>query len=173
MLWSACIGTINKEVLLEIFHVLLNVSESSSPCLLSVVFIAVPTPPTQIFESCILSTYQSSHVQFLLFQLSNFDEVSFLYTHTCMTHAYMWTVSSQALQQAFLEYLWNKVLFSWHSLLPYILFPFQFTDVNVPGKGKCLSFFCINLLLCQLSWDSLQWDTWPVTSLGLCLYRQG
>lgn len=40
-----------------------------------------------IFESCILSTYQSSHVQFLLFQLSSHD---------------------LTLQQVFLDYLWNK-----------------------------------------------------------------
>ena len=35
----------------------------------------VLTPP-QIFELCILSTYQSSYVQFLLFQLSSHDVVS-------------------------------------------------------------------------------------------------
>ncbi|XP_065898561.1 RNA polymerase I-specific transcription initiation factor RRN3-like isoform X2 [Dysidea avara] len=57
-------GTTNKKTLLEVFHVLLN-----------------------IFESSVLSTHQSSHVQFVLFQLSSHDQV---------------------LQDLFLDYLWNK-----------------------------------------------------------------
>lgn len=103
MLRSPPTGTGNKEVLLEIFHVLLNVSKVNSPL---GVFIMLPTP-TQIFESCILSTYQSSNVQFLLFQLSSHDRVSLCtHTHTCIYH-----IVCQALQQMFLDYLWSKVLF--------------------------------------------------------------
>ena len=56
----------------------------------------VLTPP-QIFELCILSTYQSSYVQFLLFQLSSHDVVSLcLCSHTCIhtrarTHTHTYT----------------------------------------------------------------------------------
>lgn len=70
-------GTINKEALMELFLALLNVSVALSIMVIWCLIIVFTTlTPPQIFESCILSTYQSSHVQFLLFQLSSHDPVS-------------------------------------------------------------------------------------------------
>ena len=61
---------------METYHVLVNVSKANG-----IGSYSYAVTPPQIFEACILSTYQSSHVQFLLFQLSSHDVVS-SWTHT-------------------------------------------------------------------------------------------